>query len=156
MSYFREFRNIELSLISHLRTQVNASWSGVTLVKSYKQANEVSLPVICVRLLNVNPVPKEIGTVSRINQFGVIIDIFAKDDGQRLDLASFLTDELNQGFVYYEHSKDSVDTESLDVVANGRVRLLDYTQNQRLDFGENVDARDRFRHVIAVTLQRTT
>lgn len=155
MSYFREFRNVELSLISHLRTQINANWTGVTTVKTYKQATEASLPVVCIRLLNVNPIPKEIGTTTRLNQFGLVIDIFAKNDGQRLDLASFLTDELNQGFVYYEHTKDS-GAETLSTVANGRVRLLEYTQNQRIDFGDDVDSHDRFRHIIAVNLQRTT
>lgn len=155
MSYFREFRNVELSLISYLRDQINGSWSGITTVKTFKQATEASLPVVCIRLLNTNPIPKEIGTTTRMNQFGLVIDIFAKNDGQRLDLASFITDQLNEGFVYYEHTKDS-GAETLSTVANGRVRLLDYTQNTRLDFGEDVDTHDKHRHVISVTLQRTT
>lgn len=154
MSSFRNFRNTELSAIEYIRTQVEANFTGVTVVKTYKQATKTDLPVVCVRLLSINPVPKEIGTTTRKNECTLVIDIFATSDGQRLDLASLITDSLNDGFIYYEFSKTS-GTDTLESTANGRVRLLSYLQNQRLDFGDDVHVNDKFRHIISVVVEHT-
>ena len=154
MSAFREFRNLELSAVAHIRTQIDANFNNINVVKSYKDAEQAELPVVCVRLSTINPIPKEIGNTTRRNQFGLIIDIFAKSDGQRLDLASLLTDELNDGFVYNEYTKEST-VETPTSAPAGRVRLIDYTQNSKLDFGEDVHMHDRFRHVISVVLERS-
>jgi len=152
---FRDFRNVEISTVEFLRTQINANFTGVTVVKAYKQADEATLPVICVRLLDIFPITKEIGSTVRKNQFSIVIDIFATSDGQRLDLASFVTETLNGGWVYNEYTKSSGTGESLDGVANGRVRVMTYTQNSRVDFGEEVHAHDRFRHIISILTERS-
>ena len=63
---FSERRNMELSFLNYITTQINASWQGVTVVKTFKQvfAKNVELPVICVEQDNVNSVRREVGSTS--------------------------------------------------------------------------------------------
>jgi len=44
MAYFRETRNVELSTIEFLTAQINASWTGVTTVKTFQEAEAAKLP----------------------------------------------------------------------------------------------------------------
>lgn len=155
MSYFRPQRDVELSTIDYITTQVNANWTGVTTVKTFTQVSEKALPVICVRLLDNNAYRKEIGTTTLENRYGIIIDIFAKSDGQRLDLADFITEQLKDGWTSYNFWQTSGSPESLSKLENGRIQLVKFTRNSRIDFGENVDVRDRFRHVITCIVRKS-
>lgn len=153
---FREFRNTELSTIFYIRTELDAAWTSPTInvVKTHKQAYEASLPVVCVGLADVNPIPKEIGNTARRNSFGIDIHIFATSDGQRLDLASHVTDLLNSGWVYYVYSNAS-GQDNPNKTSDGRIRLVTYTQNQKVQFGDEVESHDRFRHIISIIVEKS-
>ena len=103
MPYFTEPRNIELSTLEYLTTQIDANWSGVTVVKTFAQAysKNINLPIVCVRLLDQSSSRLEIGSNTLDNRYGIAIDIFARSDGQRIDLANFILDKLKDGWVYY-------------------------------------------------------
>jgi len=147
--YFSKSRNIELSTIYYFETQIAASWAGINVVKSFAQVSSVALPVVCIRLLDTISVKKEIGNTAFQNTHGIIIDIFAKSDGQRIDLADFILSKLETNWTYYIHSHTSGNPAVLDRVADGKVNLLSITVNRRIDFTENVEEQDRFRHVIS-------
>jgi len=153
-NYFRLYRNIELSVIYYLETEFANNWSGVNVVKSFSKAYEKSLPVVCIRLGDISSFRKEIGSNSLREQPMLIIDIFANSDGQRLDLAAFIVDKLKSGFTYYEHAKDPSNPKQLTRTANGKVRVVNFISNRRLDFGENVDKHDKYRHIVVVTLEK--
>lgn len=153
--YFSQQRNIELSTIEHLTTQINANWSNVNVVKTFTQVTEKSLPVVCIRLLDNNSFRREVGSDTFENRYGLIIDIFAKSDGQRLDLADAIAGYLQGGWVYYNFSQTSGSPETLTKVADGRVQLVKFTRNSRLDFGDNVSFQDRFRHIISFITRKS-
>jgi hypothetical protein len=153
-SYFREPRNIELSIIYYLETQINASWTGVTVIKSFSQAYDVSVPVVCIRLFNQNTRRLEIGDNILRNDYYFIIDVFAKSDGQRIDLSDFIVDKIKDGCIYYEWSHASGSNTTMERVANGRIRWLNFTENSKVDFGQDVDSQDRFRHLISFNVSR--
>ena len=156
MSYFRESRCVELSLIDYIRTQINISWSDVTVVKTFKQATKATLPVICVRLLDTTSSRREIGANTLNNTYGIIIDVLATSDGLRLDLTDFLVNILKDGCVYYEFSQSSSNPEELDKTADGRIRVASWLQNTRVDFGEgDVGERDRFRQLISIIVAKS-
>jgi len=156
MSWFRQPRDIELSLIDYIRTQINASWAGITVVKTFKQATKATLPVICVRLLDTTSSRREIGANTLNNNYGIIIDILATSDGLRLDLTDFLIDILKDGCIYYEFSQSSSNPEELDKTADGRIRVVSWVQNTRIDFGEgDVGERDRFRQLISIIVAKS-
>ena len=99
MSYFRNSRNMELSILYYLETNLAADWAGTTVVKAFKKvyAKEISLPIVCVRLSDTQNLRKEIGSTSLNPRYLIIIDLFCKSDAQRLDLADYIIDKLNDG-----------------------------------------------------------
>jgi hypothetical protein len=154
MAYFTKTRNVELSVIKHLETEINSSWSGVTVVKSFLTAYDYRLPVICVRMTSVDTSRLEIGTDSLRQQYGFIIDIFAKSDGQRIDLADFVVNALKGGCKYYTFSHASGNNESLDTTEDGRITLVRFDADGRVEFGDNAGEHDKFRHNISITMEK--
>lgn len=149
MPSFTEPRNIELSWIHYLTTQINASWSDITIVKSFSQAYKSSMPVVAIRLRPIQHIRKEIGSIAEWNEYTISIDIFAESDGQRIDLAYFIAQQINSGCTYYEHSQTSGAPETLSRVDNGYCILKSFYIDTPLDFGEEgVDRYDKYRHVI--------
>jgi len=158
-SYFRISRNIELSLLYYLETNLATDWSGTTLCKTFKQVftKNVSLPIVCVRLSDTASVRLEIGSNTLLNSHLLIIDIFARSDGQRLDMADYIKDKIKDGWVHYDHSHPSGSNTTLTRVANGRDMVIDYVVDSKIDFGlDNVDEKDQFRHTISVRVRPAT
>jgi hypothetical protein len=157
MGYFTKRRNIELSTIEYLETSINASWSGITTVKSFLQAyaTSVSLPVVCIRLASTENGQLEVGSTTLDSSYNIIIDIFAKSDGQRLDLADFIVDKLKDCWTYYTYSHPSNTNETLEKVAVAKIRTVNWVEDNKLDFFDTVESRDRFRHVISVDVKVT-
>ena len=151
-SYFRKSRNIELSTVYYLRTQIEASWSNVTIVKSFKNAYDATLPVVCIRLNDILFNRKEIGATTLENNYGIIIDIFATSDGQRLDLADFVEDKIKGSWIYYTHSQSGGVLSRTDT--GTKIVLQNITQNSRVDIGENPEKQDRFRHILSTIVRK--
>jgi len=151
MGYFRKARNVELSTIYHLETNIGTDWSGVNVVKSQHQATKSSLPVVCIRLIDNNPDFFEIGARTLQDNYGITIDIYAKSDGQRLDLADYIKSKLVEAnWPYYVHSLTG---ETLNRAQNGLINLMNFIQDARVDFGEATEAIDRFRHSITILVK---
>ena len=154
MGYFRKTRNVELSVIKHIETQVNTNWTGITVVKSFLQAYSSSLPVIAVRMINTDSFRKEIGDNELRQKYSFIVDIFAKSDGQRLDLADFMVNILKDGVVYYAFSHASGNSETLNETADGRITLLTFDTDGKVDSGDNTLEHERYRHSITFTVEK--
>ena len=154
-SYFRQSRDIELSTGYYLETCFNADWTGITVVKSFVNAYDAALPVVCVELANTDNMWKEIGSTSLYNDYTINIDIFARSNGQRLDLADYLINKIKDGYTYYEHSQTSGAPETLTRTANGRIFVHRFLSDRKLDFGtEGVDKHDLFRHYISYVVKK--
>ena len=155
-SYFRTARNVELSTVQFLETQIEASWSSVTVIKSFSRAlsKDTTIPIVCIRMIDQTSTRLEIGTDTLENRYGIVIDIFAKSDAQRLDLADFIVNELKDGWIFLEFAHVSGDQSQVTTTANGRLRVMEFTENHRLDFGEQVEFKDRYRHVLAFIVRK--
>ena len=158
MPYFTQARNVELSTISHLETQIAANWSGITVVKSFSQtyAKNVKLPVVCIRITSQASRRQEIGTTTLWNEYNIIIDIFAKSGGQRIDLAYYITDLLKDNWTYYIYSHASGDKTTLDSVADGKIKIENYVSNTMLEFSDSTESKDRFRHYLEISVRKST
>ena len=155
MPYFRTSRNVELSTIYYLTTNLEADWSGITVAKTFNQvyAKDVSLPIVLDRLADISTTRLEIGTTTLENRYLLILDIFARSDAQRLDLADYIKEKINAGWTHYDFSHVSGDKTELSRTANGRNTVTDFINDSRLDFGESGDEKDRFRHSISVRVR---
>lgn len=155
MSFFSETRNTELSTLDYLSTQIAASWSNITILKTFTQAYDknVKPPIVAIRLEDSQPIAREIGSVAIDSTHNIAIDIFGTSAGFRIDLADFITNKLKDGWDYSTYAHESGDKTVLVATLAGKVKVMTWTQNSRLDFGENVDYKDRFRHVIVVSVR---
>lgn len=150
MGLYRNSRNLELSIIQYTETQLAGSWSNVTVEKSFARCYSISLPVICIRCGTTLHNKVEIGSNSTIRNAQILIDIFASDDGNRLDLKDFLIGIYKAGCVYYEYAITN------GVVSNktakGRIRVLKIT-DEVINFNtskDELDVTDRHRHLITL------
>lgn len=146
MPSFSTMRNVELSTIFYIETQINGSWSDIEVTKSFTSVYNKTVPVICVQLTDIGSIRLEVGSTTLYNTYGFDIDIFAKHDGQRIDLAGFILDKLKDGWVYYTHTQTAG---VLNRTSAGRIRVNTFIQNSKLTFGDIVENPDRFRHLIS-------
>ena len=147
--YFREYRNLELSVTSYIETQILANWSNITVVKSYPNLEKMVLPVIAVRVPVINSEFFEIGSRQTQATYTVYIDVFAKSDPQRQDLTSFLMDTIIVDCDYNTYAKHSTDATSIVATPAGKVVFKEFTDNSNLDFGEDTDVYDRYRQFLS-------
>lgn len=159
MAHYRPSRNIESSLIDHLRDHfTSADWDNIIIEKSFSRIyglqmdENKSQAAVCVRASDTNRKRAEIGTDSVLRSELVLIDVFATSDGQRLDLVDFLGSILIGGVPYYEYEVTN------GVVAtktqNGRIRVLTM-DDKPVNFGIDksaLEVQDRYRHLISLTI----
>ena len=148
---FRESRNVELSLLFYLDTNLAIDWPGTTLAKTFHQvfAKDVDLPVVLVRLADVDSTRREVGSSTLENRYLMIVDVFARSDAQRLDMADYIKDKIKEGWIHYDHSHASGDKTTLTRVANRRDWVTEFVSDSRVDAGETVDTKDKFRQTIS-------
>ena len=154
MSYFTESRCTELSVIDYIETNINADWSNINVVKSFSKAYEVSLPVIAIELQNIVSPRKELGNTNFLNSYLISINVFSTSDGMRIDLVDYLLSKLKLGCVYYAFSQ-TANKEVLSKTADGRVVLEGINSNTKLNFGENIDVKDRYRQSITISVHKS-
>jgi len=147
---------VELSIIYYLETEIAASWSGITVTKNFTQSYEKTLPVVCASLINTVPERKEVGSDDLIKNYGMTIDIFATSDGQRIDLADFIVDKLKDGCVFYIHSHATGDASTLARTASGRIRVLDFSGDRKIEnSGDSTATHDKYRHKISIDVRNS-
>ena len=77
MSYsLREKRCIIKSAKTYIETQLNASFSGITTVLSWKQALKPDKPCVCIQLKNTEHIRKEVGATTLWDTHLLVINIF--------------------------------------------------------------------------------
>jgi hypothetical protein len=155
MGAFRTARNVELSLIYYLETLINANWTGITTVKSFNSSYKASLPVVAIYLSDTDTIRREVGSTSLLQDFIISIDIFATSDGLRLDLADYIINALKDGCIYYSHSQTSGAPATLTRVADGRIFVTNYINDNKINFGEDVDVYDKYRHFIQISVRKS-
>lgn len=151
MANFGKYRNVELSAVYFFDTQIQANWTGVSVVVGFPNLDATSqLPVVSIRVPSVNSDFLEIGSRTMDDVYTVIIDIFAKTNAQRLDLTQFIQDQIIQDFVYYAHSRTSGQNDTqITRTSAGKVKFTGFVQNQKLDFGDEVENFDKCRQIIS-------
>jgi len=155
-SYFRESRNVELSTLEFLETELAAAWSSVTVVKAFKQvySKDTKLPIVCVRLSDSDISRKEIGSTALDTIFTILIDVFAKSDAQRLDLADFINQTLKDSWDYKEYSHVSGNNKQIIGTPNGKCFVPAWGPNNKVDAFANDEVKDRYRHLISIDVRK--
>jgi len=150
MGYYRISRNVEASLVDFIvDTLPDGNWTGINVLKGFPQEYKGKIPFIGVEVLQINPIRLEIGSKTNIKYFTVKIRIFAKDDGQRLDLADWLSDELEDDVDYYTYS---VTNGIATATPAGRIVITKWNSNEKELQNTNpefLEKEDRYRHLFS-------
>ena len=146
---YRNSRNLEASLIDFFTAELIAGpnpWVGVQCEKSLKQA-EIVLPTILIYVQDTDAQKKEIGSGTFLKFPTVVIRIYAKSDGQRLDLADWVLEQLEGTISYYTYTITS-GVVSSKVLAGG-ISIVKIIRNDK-ELGNTDPAllasEDRYRH----------
>lgn len=165
---YRPTRNIIKSCIEAVRNILaNASYTNVTVVKSFKQASNTGLnseeknAIICVRVKDTIHEGAEVGSNLTKRKPFILIDLFCTSDGQREDLKDLLITNLKTGINYYEYTVTggvtSDATYESGETANGKIiidRIDDTPLNIETDKAQ-LELIDRYRHLITLHCSKT-
>ena len=151
------YRCLENSLKDFLDAQV--ATDSVTDVKGVaipirvgrKNDNDWTIPCISLYVESEVAPRSFIGNNVRLDQQLIILDIYATNSGERLDLAKWLTDSINNGWRYYTYTVKQSTPEVPTKVAGGWVSL-NFLTNARVSLGLNVDPIDAHRHRISIQI----
>lgn len=152
-------RNIEFSCIQYIEDVIknDGDWSGITVVAGFNRAynNDVSLPIITVRVNDTSNESAEIGDTSYFRYPQVLVNLFCTSDSQRLDLKDFLVKKLVQGFSYNEYSITNgnihLKGENGKIIVQKPVR--DNPESPEMN-KNTLHRKDRFRHLITLSCMR--
>ena len=149
MANYRQSRCIEGSIIDFLQENFDNDWTGVSVEKSFARVYSIDLPVICIRASDTIHDKAEIGGNSTIRTVQVLIDIFASDDGQKLDFSDYIVSKLKNGCIYYEYT-----TNGASRSANGRIRItsIEVTPVNFNTPKNELDVHDRHRALITLSI----
>lgn len=153
MGTYRTSRNIEASFVDYLKTEIDASWSNIQVEKVFSRIYELALPAICIRLNTTAHIPVQLGDTSTKRNPQILIDIFADNDGQRLDLKDFIVSKIKGGLPYYEYEIENGQTKTKTL--SGRITILNI-DDAPVSPDTNKDAldvHDRYRHLLTISVE---
>jgi len=157
MAFYRVSRNLEASLIDFLKQELEEeNWTNISVEKSFARAYSLAMnmnngaAVLCIRASDTNRTRAEIGTDNVMRSELILIDVFATNDGQRLDLVDFILDELKSGFPYYQYQTGPNNVESR--IQDGRCTIKNM-EDRPVNFNidkSSLELQDRYRHLISL------
>ena len=151
---YRPTRNQEASIIDYLKAKFDADWSGISVEKSFAKVYDTTLPVICVRLGNVTHNAIEIGTDNIYRSSQLLIDIFASNDGQKLDLVDYIVSKLKSGCPYFEYTIEHGKVK--EKTQKGVITFKRPFEITHINFNEDrnsLDEHDKFRALCSCEIQ---
>jgi len=158
MLAWQEIRNIENSLKFFLDTEVvtdgvtDIKGTGVPIRIGRKNDDNWTLPCIAVYCESETDPRSFIGSNRRIVTYLIQIEIYATNEGERQDLAKWVTDTINDGWRYYTYVPNLSDPDNPTKTASGWARI-DFLINTRVNLGQTVDLVDSHRHRISINVQ---
>jgi hypothetical protein len=157
MATWRKYRNLQASLQEFLSDQVIADnvkdLEGNTVtIRVGRKDSTFTLTTISVYMESETSKRFETGSNLRDDKQLMIIDIFAKNEADRLDLAKWVVDSINDGWPYHTYSNDSAIPDNPTKVIGKNVNV-NFLTNGRVKLGDNVDQFDAHRHQITITAQ---
>jgi len=150
-------RNLENSIKDFLDTEIITDSvtdiNGVNIPVRVGRKNDDNWTLPCISLYNESETLSrfEIGSNNRDARELIIIDIYATNEGERLDLAKWLTDTINNGLRYYTYTYKPSNPESPTKVAGGWINV-DFLTNTRVSLGQNISEIDAHRHRVSVNV----
>lgn len=147
MGQYRLYRAIEASLIDQITSALASDGWSVRTEKEFSEAWKGNLPCILIGVQENSPIKKEIGSKTYLKYITINFRIFATSDGQRLDLADWLFNEIEDDFDYYTYT--ITNGEISEKTLAGKIRITRILRDEKeLQNTENLSVEDKYRHII--------
>jgi len=153
-----KLRNLQASLKDFLDAQividslVGDDGTTVTVRVGRKNDNNWVLPCISLYVESEDLTKRiAIGSNKRDEKELIIIDIYANNDGERIDFAKWLTDSINNGWQFYSYVYNPSNPE-LPTKNAGDWVSVDFLTNTKVKLGQNVDIIDAHRHRVSINV----
>lgn len=154
MPQYRNYRNLESSLQDHLQTLLDANFSSPVIpVRVGKTFNtKWKLPTVALYWDSTPPVDRlGIGEHRWIETNLMIIEIYTKDEGLKLDLTSLIVQGLREGIDCHTLEKNPADQSQVIKTPAGSTHVT-IIGNDPVTLGDNADKRDMYRQRISLTI----
>lgn len=161
---WKTIRNLENSLTEFLQDSVttqsltvldeNGNEKAVAVRTGWKVDDSWTLPTISIYADDRTLPRLEIGSSRRQKSYLVIIDIRTSSEGNRMDLATWVEETINDGWNFYEYIPNPSDPDNPLKTLAGYVSI-EFVTSSPVRLGENVDLFDKYRHGISVTANIT-
>ena len=154
---WRLYRNLENSFKDFLDTSiasdglVDENGSAIPVRIGRKNDSDWTIPFFSVYMESETLDNFEIGSNLKDDRQLIVLDVYASNEGERLDLTKWLVDTINDGFRYYSYTYNSVTPESPTKVAGGWANIK-FLTNTRINLGQNVAKADAHRHQVTVSV----
>ena len=158
MATWRLYNNIQASLYDFISAQATSdsltdiAGNSINFRVGRKDNDDWDLPLITFYVDSENSTRLEIGSFARDDLQTVIVDVYALTETDRLDLAKWVVDTINNGWTYYVYSDNGSDPDSPTKVESGRINVQSFIENTRVNLGQNVDKYDQHRHRISISV----
>lgn len=145
---YRISRNFEASIYDYLTEQLETDWSNVRVVISSSEITGETVPAVCIGITTTDHKSVEIGSTNTLRECLIILDIYATDDGLRLDLKDYIVSKVKTGIPYYLFE----DGEKITAGEAGRITVkLRGDEGLYRNIDKNtLDKTDRYRHRITL------
>lgn len=150
-------RCLENSLKDFLDTEIATDSvtdiNGVAVPVRVGRKNDDNWTLPCISLYMESETLErfELGSNNRDVRELIIIDIFATNEGERLDLSKWLVNAINDGWRYYSYTYNSSNPELPTKTAGGLVNV-NFLTNTRVNLGQNIDESDAHRHRVSINV----
>ena len=148
-------RNIENSLYVFLTDKIDennvtdSNNDKILIRVGRKVSKDWTLPCITIYLDDTTSERAEVGSNNRLKSYLIIMDIYATNDGERLDLSDWLEKIVENGFRYFSMLPSTSGPQTPIQTAGGLVEV-NFVTNARVALGQNVDPEDAHRHRISI------
>ncbi len=152
------YRNLQASLIDYLiglsedENLLDSEGNSINFYVGRKNDQSWNLNAISVHFESQTSPRGFISSNQRLESFLMIINIFAKTEIDRLELARWVTLSINDGFPLYTYAYNSENPELPIKTSDGWTRV-NFLTNTRVNLGQNVSETDAHRHSISITVQ---
>lgn len=154
---YRLYQNLQNSLKDKLDAQIISdtltgdNGKSITVRVGRKNDDNWELPCIAVYFESETLERFEIGSNQRDDIQLVIVDIFATNENERLSLAKWLIDTINNGWQYYTYAYNAGNPESPSKSSSGWVNV-DFLSNTRVSLAQNISELDAHRQRITMNV----
>jgi len=141
--------NLEKSLNDFLVAKALTDDVDVNVSVAEKVDPDWELPHIQINSDSKQKPRAELGSNKRANTYLLILDVRARNNPERKNLADWIEDEINDGFTYYTYASDPNDRDVPIKTDAGHVSF-NYVTSQPVNLGDNINLYDKWRYRISI------